>query len=199
MSPSAIARHTIGPNAIIRVAEALGENAGRARTEHLFAAAGLSHYLAEAPGQMVDEREVLRLHCAVRDQLRPADARAVFRDAGVRTADYLMANRIPRLVQQLLRVLPARAASRLLLAAIRRNAWTFAGSGDFVAEPGVPAWLRLRNNPLCRGVIAEHPACEYYAATFETLFRALVTGNARVTETGCEATGAATCRFRIDW
>jgi len=47
----------IGPNAITRVAEALNARFGSA--VDVFADAGLAHYLAAPPEQMVDEREVI--------------------------------------------------------------------------------------------------------------------------------------------
>ena len=51
-----------------------------------------------------------------------------------RTGDYLLAHRIPKPVQALLKRLPAPLAARVLLAAITRHAWTFAGSGRFEAH-----------------------------------------------------------------
>ncbi len=43
---------------------------------------------------------------------------------------------------------------------------------------------------------ATAPLCDYYAATFERLFRALVHPRAVVVETACEACGADACRWR---
>jgi len=60
--------------------------------------------------------------------------------------------------------------------------------------------LTLRGNPMCRGLPRlEHPACDYYAATFERLFAVLVHPDARVVETACEACGDAVCRFEVGW
>lgn len=189
----------IGPNAITRVAEALQQRNGEAFTALIFGRAGLLRYLGQPPQSMVDEAEVMRLHRVLRDSVGPVDARAVARDAGQRTADYLLARRIPRPVQALLHRLPAALAARVLLAAIRRHAWTFAGSGHFSARAGRPVVLTLRDNPLCRGLTLDEPACHYYAATFEHLFRVLVHPHARVRETACEAMGADACVFEIDW
>jgi hypothetical protein len=66
-------------------------------------------------------------------------AAEVARSAGRRTADYLLAHRIPKPVQALLKALPARLAARVLLSAIARHAWTFAGSGVFSASTGARA------------------------------------------------------------
>ena len=146
---------------------------------------------------MVDEREVLRLHRTVRRELDREHARAVLRDAGKRTGDYLLAHRIPRPVQRLLRLLPAGLAARVLLGAIRRNAWTFVGSGRFEATTGRLVTLTIQGNPLCHGEVDGETICHYYAATFERLFRSLVHPGARVIEIECEAQGASACRFEI--
>ncbi len=189
----------VGPNAIIRVAEALREIGGVALEETLLDKAGLHDYLAGMPAEMVDEREVTRLQRAVQQELEPQQARLVMLDAGRRTGDYLLANRIPRPVQHVLRVLPAPLASRILLKAIGRNAWTFAGSGHLGIKPGQPVRLTLTGCPLCHGAESDIPICEYYAATFERLFRELVSSRAQATETSCHAVGAPACVFEVRW
>lgn len=189
----------IGPNAITRVAEAVQRRLGAATAAELFALAGLSCYLAEPPQQMVDEAEARRLHLTLRSELGAHVAAAMSREAGVATAEYLLAHRIPKPVQALLRMLPAALACRVLLAAICRHAWTFAGSGRFEAIAGPPVLLTLRDNPLCRGQTSDEPVCDYYAATFEQLFRVLVHRDTRVAELSCEARGDDACRFELRW
>jgi divinyl protochlorophyllide a 8-vinyl-reductase len=192
----------IGPNAITRVAEVMHARLGLNATRALFAHAGLLHYLRQPPEHLVDETEVRALHGALREQLGDDDAAEVARSAGRRTADYLLAHRIPRLVQRLLKRLPARLAARVLLAAITRHAWTFAGSGNVSADPGgrrKPVVLRIRHNPLCHGVSTAAPACDFYAATFERLFQMLVQPRSRVEEVACEACGDTECRFEVRW
>ncbi|GLH81719.1 bacteriochlorophyll 4-vinyl reductase [Bradyrhizobium sp. SSBR45G] len=189
----------IGPNAIIQTAEALRLLLGEAIARRVFAAARLEAYLAAPPADMVDEAEVMRLHDALRAVLDDDTARAISIKAGQLTAAYLLAHRIPRAAQRVLRVLPARLASRVLSRAIAAHAWTFAGTGSFTARPGRPTIYEVGHCPLCRGHQADHAVCDFYAATFETLFRTLVQAGARATEVACEATGAAACRFEIDW
>ena len=128
----------IGPNAITRVAEVLLPRLGAGTTAAIFERAGLQAYLAHPPQSMVDEAEVSRLHRALRAVVGEAGAREVAFEAGTRTGDYLLAHRIPKPVQWLLRHLPAPLAARVLLAAIRRHAWTFAGSGEFTVRAGHP-------------------------------------------------------------
>lgn len=204
----------IGPNAVIQLGEALRPRIGADAARRLYERAGLSAWWIWPPERMVPEADVARLHDTVRATLDPALARDVSRDAGERTAAYLLAHRIPKPVQALLRVLPAPLAARVLLAAITRHAWTFAGSGRFVAVAGAPPGpplqasvdggrtrftLTITGNPLCRGWRAASPACDFYAATFERLFRTLVHRRARVVETACEARGDACCRFEVRW
>lgn len=197
MNPSVAAR--IGPNAIIRVAAALGDRHGAEVAARVFETAGLAAYLREAPGSMVDEAEVTRLQHALRAVLGDVAAAAVSREAGRLTAEYLLAHRIPRPVQWLLRILPPRAASRVLLAAISRHAWTFAGSGRFGIVHGDVLLLSITGCAICRGAHGDVALCDYYTATFESLFRALVARGASVTEVACEGAGAPCCRFEVRW
>lgn len=79
--------------------------------------------------------------------------------------------------------------------AIGRHAWTFAGSGRFAVLPGRAVRFSIAGGPLARGVHAQAPVCDYYAATFAGLFRALVHPATQVVETECEACGAPVCIF----
>jgi divinyl protochlorophyllide a 8-vinyl-reductase len=189
----------IGPNAILQVTEALTAACGPARTLELYEDAGLAAYLGEPPTGMVDEREVMRLHAVLRSRLPDVEQRRVAWQAGTATGDYLLAHRIPGAVQRVLKVLPAWLSSRVLLAAIGRHAWTFAGSGTFSARAGRPVVVSIVDCPLCRGARSAAPLCDYYAATFERLYRVLVAPAAVVTETSCSARGDDACRFSIAW
>jgi divinyl protochlorophyllide a 8-vinyl-reductase len=189
----------IGPNAVTRVADALEARLGTERARALFAAAGLAHHLARPPEHMVPEDDVSALHATLRRMLGPAAATAVSLEAGARTGDYLLAHRIPCAAQAVLRVLPAPLAARVLAGAIARHAWTFAGSGTFTFAPGRPLGLSIAGCPLCRDMSAGAPACGYYAATFERIFRALASPRARVREVACAAVGAPACSFVVEW
>jgi divinyl protochlorophyllide a 8-vinyl-reductase len=199
MMMAAASAGRIGPNAVIQVAAALDQRLGTGVARDLMQAAGLGAYVRTPPQHLIDEREVIALHTLLRERLQPATATEVVRAAGVATGDYLLEHRIPRLAQSALRALPAPLAARLLLGAIRRHAWTFAGSGHFLARSGRPVVISIGSCPICRGAHAAGPQCGYYAATFQRLFRQLVHRNAHVRETACQAAGAACCRFEIDW
>jgi len=187
----------IGPNAVTRVAEVLIERFGVQYMAAIFGRAGMAQYVDALPTQMIDEAEVIRLHAELRATLDVAAARDVAREAGRRTGDYLLAHRIPRPVQGLLNCLPPALAARVLLAAITRHAWTFAGSGRFEVLGHSPVRVSISGNPLARAVRADAPQCDYYAATFERLFCTLVSRNSTVVETQCEAAGAAACLFEM--
>jgi divinyl protochlorophyllide a 8-vinyl-reductase len=189
----------VGPNAVIRIAEALERDRGQDAVAQVFQAAGLGRYLDQLPEQMVDEGEVTRLQTSLRTHLGIGEARRVSFDAGLRTGDYLLAHRIPRPVQRLLSILPARLASRLLIAAIRRNAWTFAGSGAFDGQPGNPTRLLVTDGPICGDARSDQPLCDFYAGSFERLFSRLVHPRARVSEIACQANGAESCVFEVRW
>ena len=97
----------------------------------------------------------------------------------------------------LLKRLPSHLSSTLLLRAIGRHAWTFAGSGTFSVRPGRPLRLVIAGGPISRGAKAGEAVCDFYAATFERLYRELVDPRTRAVETACEAAGAAECVFEL--
>lgn len=199
MIHAVISQNRIGPNAIIQVINALVARFGEQSTNAFFIDAGLERYIRERPGGLVSERDVADLQIELRERYGPLMAREICIDAGKRTGDYLLANRIPRLAQQLLRRIPAGLAARVLAKAIRKNSWTFAGSGTFSVSPGTPFRFFIQHNPLCNRIRSDVPVCDYYAATFERIFQAIVHPRSRVVETECEATGASACVFEVSW
>ena len=184
----------IGPNAILQIVPVLDRALGRDGRDRLLSEAGVSD-LPDGHG-LIDEGPVARLHQTLR--LRYPDlAPDLARQAGEATADYIIANRIPRPVRALLRLLPVRLAAPVLSRAIARNAWTFAGSGRFGLVSVRPPVFEIADNPVVRGETAHVPVCVWHAAVFERLFGNLVTPSAQVTETACCATGAPACRFEV--
>ena len=101
----------IGPNAVLQLIATLKSRGFGRRVESLFAAAAVADWLMSPPVDMIDETGVARLHRTVRGALTEEDAQDVMAEAGRRTADYLLANRIPKPAQTLLRFLPARLAA----------------------------------------------------------------------------------------
>lgn len=192
-------RDRIGPNAILQVIDSVTARLGLDQTQALFNAAGLQHHLASRPATMVSESDVATLQHQLRENFGPALAREISWDAGLRTGDYLLANRIPKLAQVVLKRLPAGVAARVLAKAIGKHSWTFAGSGTLHIRPGRPFSFIIQRNPICSRIQSDVPVCHYYAGTFERIFQAIVHPNSRVLEIECEATGGAACVFQITW
>jgi divinyl protochlorophyllide a 8-vinyl-reductase len=200
-STDGIAR--IGPNAVIQVAAAMSQRLGRARTEPwLRESTGYS--FDSLPTAMIDEREAQALVHTLVAQVGPRLAADLLREAGHRTGDYLLANRIPRVAQWAIRAAPRTIGLRLLLDAMRQHAWTFAGSGQFVINPNTPTNrpgipdLIFESCPMCSGMHETQPMCDFYGGTFERLIRALVARFASVQEVECMAQGHAHCRFILE-
>lgn len=169
----------IGPNAIIRALEALRAARGEAVSCEVLRAAGLIAYADAAPTAMVDEAEVVRLHVAIAALLGDEDQATIAAESGRLTGRYLLAHRIPSAARVVLRALPAGLALPLLRRSIARHAWTFAGSGRFAWPPGDA--IRLSGGPFALHPEAATLLAPFYAATFETLLRALVDPRLSVT------------------
>lgn len=205
----------IGPNAILQTVAALDAALGRSEARALLARAGFSGARL-APRAMTPESEAAALHAALRRTLGVPNARRVGFDAGLRTAAYVAAHRIPKAAARLLTAAPPRLAAALLLRAMAASAWTFAGSGRFRAALGPLAardlvWasparprarLFIENCPLCRagppdGV--DHPLfCDYYSGAFQGLFRRFVSTAAAARQVP-QADDAPGCAFEVRW
>lgn len=190
---NAPARSLIGPNAILQHLPVLDEAIGPRMRQALL-------YLAEVSppppdSGMIPQDDVARFHRFVRLYL-PDRAEAVQRAAGLATADYILANRIPRPAQTLIRLMPARLGARVLSGAIAKHAWTFAGTGAFAIAARAPLVFDIGRNPLA--VQGRTPSCTWHAAVFERLFTRLVwPGGTMVRETACCGCGDPACRFEL--
>jgi divinyl protochlorophyllide a 8-vinyl-reductase len=183
----------IGPNAVTQLGAALAAARGMPALTRVFGAAGLAHYVDEAPQAMIPEREAVRVHRALRAVLG-GEAEPIAFDAGLRTGDYLLAHRIPKPAQVLLKALPRRLAAFLFLRAIAAHAWTFSGSGRFSARMSAAGCvLEIAANPL-----AGNP-CAWHRGVFTRLFRALIAPQAQVDEIACTGAGAPACVFAVSF
>ena len=120
---------------------------------------------------MIPEMQVLRLHrwLALHE---PIGSFRIAEDAGARTADYIITNRIPRPAVWLLRHLPAVVAAPLLMAAIRKHAWTFVGAGTFVPQS---AWrFTIDRSRTGYPMMPPESLFHWYAAVFTRLYCRLV-------------------------
>ena len=187
----------IGPNAVSRTLDAVTARFGPEVATRLRESAGVP---PELPGSMIPERWFVRLVAELRTEASEAESRAILRDAGYATAAYVVAHRIPALARRVLRLLPSRLALPLLLRAVSRHAWTFAGRGEFAHANGV---LTLSDAPTCRAesegghTLFPDPdefGGAYYEAAFEGIL-SLAAPGLRVRETSCVRAGASACRF----
>lgn len=182
----------VGPNAIIQLTAVLREGWGEHVADACLASANLLSYRTAPPVGMIDEREAVTFFAIVRQILGGEQADIALMHAGLRTGDYILANRIPYGAQRALRLLPAPLAARTLLYAIGRNAWTFAGSGTVELRTALNPALSIAGNPLAT------PGCPWHVGVLTRLFRSLTSPRAILTHTSCCARGDSTCRTRLD-
>ncbi len=183
----------IGPNAILQMMPVLERMAGPEGALRLLRKAGVRH-LPDG-SEMIPEEDAARLHQWVRGAMGDRAAKMAA-EAGRSTGQYILAHRIPRAAQRLLRVLPAGLSARVLSQAIARHAWTFAGSGRF--EVINPWRFEIQHNPLVRGEQNQSCLCHWHAAVFETLYQELVHPSCTCREVACGAQpGQEACIFDI--
>jgi divinyl protochlorophyllide a 8-vinyl-reductase len=180
----------IGPNAILQLLPVLDRECGRDLRDRLLRSAEITA-VPDGAG-MIPEATAARLHRNLRDML-PDRVDMLMAQAGTGTADYILAHRIPKAAQVLLKMLPAPLSARLLARAIDRHAWTFAGSGAFRVLS--PTRFEIADNPLVRGEASEYMACAWHAAVFARLYQVLVHPDFTCRETGCCTQGSPVCRF----
>ena len=187
----------VGPNAVTQLVRALRVATDPADVQRILVTADVVEWADHPPEHMVDERPVAALHRATREILDKDSSRAVLTEAGLRTGDYILANRIPAPARAVLKVLPAWVSSRLLARAIAAHAWTFIGSGRFVCSRADGLTFEIWSNPFCAGETSAAPLCVWHAAVFQRLFQALVSPGATAVETHCVARGDSCCRFAL--
>ena len=186
-------RSLIGPNAVLQTEAAIRAAGGEALVKRVFAQAGQSQLLVNRPDSMVDEAVPQALFAALFDSVPRRDGVRIALDAGRRTGDYILKHRIPLPVRWLLKALPPSVASPMLLKAIARHAWTFAGSGDCTVETGPPARLLIAENPM------RMPLCAWHTGVLEVLFKALVSPRTRVIHRTTRPGEPSVCSFTMTW
>jgi divinyl protochlorophyllide a 8-vinyl-reductase len=159
----------IGPNSIIQTFNALSTRFGEDRAKLIFQRAGHEAYIGNLPTAMVDEAEFHALVKAMWEEIGETATSAILKESGQRTAEYLLENRIPGLFQSLVKLLPRQLAMKLLLFAISKNAWTFAGSDAFSFEVGRAMLIRVRVSFPSKPVVTY-----FYGGTFDRLLRTLI-------------------------
>ncbi|WP_420014320.1 bacteriochlorophyll 4-vinyl reductase [Sulfitobacter sediminis] len=184
----------IGPNAVLQLLPLLDRLGGPDRRARMLAEAGI--FEVPSGQSMIPETSAARLHQQLRLE-EPVLAAGISARAGFETANYILAHRIPRAAQLLLKVLPEGPSAFLLAAAISKHAWTFVGSGDFrILDP----WnFEITGNPLILGERSEFCLCHWHTAVFERLYQFLVAPSCKCVETECGAQGPDhKCCFKLE-
>jgi divinyl protochlorophyllide a 8-vinyl-reductase len=186
----------IGPNSIIQTIAALSE--AYAPDELRTVLAGEAEgYLSHLPHEMIPEVAFHELVDLLTARLGAVRAGEILYRSGERTADYVRANRIPAPIRTLLGLLPAPLSLRLLLPAISKHAWTFAGSGAFSFSIGrTPAVSIGRSVSQDTSGIAS-VLCRYYCGAFTQMLRRLVSPHISLREVACQAHGGDACVYQI--
>lgn len=190
--PRRRAEALIGPNAVLKTVEVMEERLGPAETQAILADAQLARL--PSGNHMIPEIEALRLHrwLGMHD---PVGALIVSGEAGARTADYIIAHRMPRAAVWLLQRLPVGLAAILLMAAIRKHAWTFVGAGKFTP---VGAWeFEIDRSGADDPVLPPDSLLHWYAKVFEQLYRQLVSPDCRCALSETPATLPMHHQYRI--
>jgi divinyl protochlorophyllide a 8-vinyl-reductase len=190
--PANLLKAKVGPNAVTQLAAVLEARCGAAMADAVFAAGDVFALRLAPPSGMIPQDHAIAVHRALHRLFLPLEAQAIAYEPGLRTGDYLLAHRIPKLAQVLLKLLPKRQSADLLGRAISANAWTFAGAGAVRANRCKDlVTLEIAVNPL-----AGDP-CAWHCGVFERLFRVLISPQAQVRETACVGAGAPACVFEI--
>jgi divinyl protochlorophyllide a 8-vinyl-reductase len=198
-SVPAMSTARVGPNVVIQIARVARERIGEAFADALLRDT-TPYTMDRMPHEMIDQREAQGIVRELVSRVGVPMAVGVLREAGERTAEYLLAHRIPRVAQWVMRLLPRPIGLGLLLRAMSANAWTFAGSGAFRVLPSAP-WpmLEFGQCAMCAGMHEHEPMCHFYGGAFEQLIRRLIAPTATVREVECIAQGGRVCRFMIAW
>ncbi len=181
----------VGPNAILQMEAPLRRHLGEKGALRVWHQAKIS---TPSGNNMIPQADALALHKALYE-LSPKEAERVSREGGARTAAYIVANRIPKVVKLLFRILPTALAGPLLARAIAKHAWTFAGSGDFSVTSTNPLVFEIDANPLAFDKGEAPSGCHWHMAVFASLFSILLRRPYIAREPTCCGRGAKTCRF----
>lgn len=169
----------IGPNAILQSVEVMREALGERRTQAILDDAQIE--VMPSGDGMIPEIEAIRLHrwLALHE---PSGGFIIAHESGLRTADYIIAHRIPKSASKLLQHLPSHVAAPILMAAIRRHAWTFVGAGRFETQGGWKFSIdrQFADDP----VLPSDTLYHWYAAVFTRLYECLVSPRSRCRDMG---------------
>lgn len=180
----------IGPNSIIQTAAALEAAYGKKEAEAILNRAGQGHWIGNLPSEMTEESKFHTLVSALEKEIGEKKTAEILEDSGRRTAAYLMRVRIPGFFQKILIPLPPALSFRLLLFAISKNAWTFAGSGEFSYSSGKQPVITVKVTYPGKSVVGN-----FYLGTFETLLEELVNPRTSIKASIRKDRGSILCTY----
>ncbi len=159
----------IGPNSIIQTVAALEATYGKTKAETMLRKIGQGYLVQNLPKEMVEEAKFHSLVIALQKEIGDTATSGILKESGERTARYLLKVRIPWIFQKFVKLLPPRLAFKLFLFAISKNAWTFAGSGEFAYSMNRPPEITVKVTFPTRPVVGN-----FYLGTFTALLQELV-------------------------
>jgi len=165
---------------------------GKEEAEALLSRIGQGHFIGNLPTDMTDESKFHALVTALDTEIGAKKTEAILEESGRRTAEYLLRVRIPGLFQKFLKLLPAGPAFSLLFFAISKNAWTFAGSGEFAYTTGKNPVITLKVIHPSRPSVGS-----FFLGTFTHLVHALVNTKAAITPTIQPSASSLNCTYRV--
>ena len=183
----------IGPNSIIQTVAALEAKYGKTKAETILRKIGQGYIIGNLPTEMVEESKFHSLVTALLKEIGDAPTAAILKESGERTARYLLKVRIPGIFQKFLKLLPARPAFKLFLFAISKNAWTFAGSGEFSYTMNRPAEITVRVTYPTNPVVGN-----FYLGTFTALLQELVNPKTKIKADIRKESGCIRCYYQCE-
>lgn len=181
----------IGPNSIIQTVGALESAYGKQETEKLLKKIGQGYLIGNLPSEMVEESKFHTLVKALQKEIGDKATAGILKESGERTAKYLLKVRIPGPFQTIVKLLPAGLAFKIFLFAISKNAWTFAGSGEFrygsKPEPNIMVKVTFPSHPVVGN---------FYLGTFTALLRELVNPKTDIKADIRQEGSAIRCNYR---
>lgn len=183
----------IGPNSIIQTVASLEAKYGKSEAERLLRKIGQGYVIGNLPTEMVEESKFHSMVMALQKDLGDEVTAAILKESGERTAKYLLKVRIPGIFQKLVKLLPPRPAFKIFLFAISKNAWTFAGSGEFTFNMNRPPEINVRVTYPSLPVVGN-----FYLGTFTALLQELVNEKTTIKADIRKENNAINCHYRCE-
>ncbi len=187
-----LAEPVFGSKAFGHIMQSLTEIGGEPLRHKVIAEAGLPYLKTDQNRPSFSPTAILSLFQILERVLPKALASRVVILSARKAAEDLLKEHIPGIAQKMLYTLPDHVSAPLLLDALKRIAWTFAGSGSVRVMAGPPMYLVIDKNP------AVIWGCLWQRALIETVFRNLISARARVEHLRCCKTGQSSCIYVIE-